>query len=177
MNAAETTTIVMQTLFAPTSSDPTGANALLDILVMAKTAQVWREFQDCDENGEVVRLWATKGAYPCLSFVKQLEAMPVHRRVGPCSKSQVTIYTPGQIVNNLSEVSCPRKQEEDRAKLRVPDVQIKSPRHQPQFQVGKWNIAIWYQTSWEGSNSSVTFRLITKMTFRALALCRHFPIR
>ena len=44
MNAAETATIVMQTLFAPTSSDPTGANALLDILVMAETAQVSREF-------------------------------------------------------------------------------------------------------------------------------------
>ena len=40
MNAAETATTVMQTLFAPTSSDPTGANALLDILVMVETAQV-----------------------------------------------------------------------------------------------------------------------------------------
>ena len=61
--------------------------------------------------------------------MKQLEAIPVHRRVGPCSKSQVTIHTPGQIVNNSSEVSCPRKQEEDRAKLRIPGLQIISPRH------------------------------------------------
>ena len=40
MNAAETTTIVMQTLFARTYSDPTSVNALLDILVMVETAQV-----------------------------------------------------------------------------------------------------------------------------------------
>ena len=41
MNAAETTTIVMQMLFAPTHSDPTSVNALLDILVMVETAQVY----------------------------------------------------------------------------------------------------------------------------------------
>ena len=55
MNATETTTIVMQTLFARTHLDPTCANALLDILVMAETAQVRRESQDCDKNGDVVR--------------------------------------------------------------------------------------------------------------------------
>ena len=47
MNAAETTTIVMQTLFAPTHLDPTSVNALLDMLVTAETAQVKIEFQDC----------------------------------------------------------------------------------------------------------------------------------
>ena len=40
MNAEETTTIVMQTLFAPTHLDLTSANALLDILVMVEAAQV-----------------------------------------------------------------------------------------------------------------------------------------
>ena len=69
--------------------------------------------------------------------MKQLEAMPVHRRVGPCSKSPVTIHTPGWTEKSLSEVSFPKKQQEDRAKFRIPDLQIKSPRHQPQFQVGK----------------------------------------
>ena len=142
MNATETTTNVMQRLFAPTHLDPTSANALLDILVMAERAQVWREFQDCDDNGEVVRSWATKGAYPSLSFMTQLEAMPVHPRVGSSRKSPVTIHTPGQMVNNFREVSCPKKQQEDRAKLRISDLQIKSPSHQPQFQVGMWNIAI-----------------------------------
>ena len=68
--------------------------------------------------------------------MKQLEAMPVHRRVGPCSKSPVTIHTPGQIVNNLSEVSFSRKQEDDRAKLGIPDLQIKSARHNRNSNLG-----------------------------------------
>ena len=144
MSAAETTAIVMQTLFAPTHLDLTSANALLDILVMAETVQVWREFQDCDQNGEVARSWATRGAYPGLSFMRKLEAMPVHRRVGPRSKSPVTIHTPRWIEKSLSEVSCPKKQQEDRAELQSLDLLIKSSRHQPQFHVGKWNIAIWY---------------------------------
>jgi len=38
MNATETTTIVMQRLFAPTHLDLTSANAPLDILVMVETA-------------------------------------------------------------------------------------------------------------------------------------------
>ena len=143
--------------------------------------------RNCTGMKRISRLWlkwqsssfmSYQGSlYTGLSFMRQLEAMPVHRRVGPCSKSPVTIHTPWWTEKCLSEVSCPKKQQEGRAKLRIPDLQIKNPTHQPQFQVGKWNIAIWYQTSWEGSNSSVSFRLITKMTFRALALCRHFPIR
>ena len=68
--------------------------------------------------------------------MRQLEAMALHRRVGRCSESPVTIHTPGQIVNNLSEVSSPRKQEEDRAKLGIPDLQIKSPRHNRNSNLG-----------------------------------------
>ena len=40
---------------------------------------------------------------------------------------------------------------------------------------GKWNSKIWSQTSWLGSN--LQREEITKLTFRALALRRHFPIR
>ena len=108
-----------------------------------------------------------------ITYAKELKSCWSFPRVSCCKTEAVRIKENRKTDYSENIISLQRT-----LKLRVTDKlsgRFSFQRNCGVASVGEWNTKIWYQTTWRGSNFHR--KKIWKLTFRAFALRRHFPIR